>query len=462
MMAIILTGISPSFADTGKTAEEVLGDSLVSSASVDWTDAPAINASSAILIDAGSGEILYEKDAYKQRAPASITKMLTALLAIENLDLDEEITVPDDFVVDPTGTRINLEAGEVMTVEELLYAAMLKSANDAADMLGIAVAGSLDNFYDMMNERAEECGALNSNFTSASGLVSSDDDSHVTTAYDIAMIAMEAMNNEVFRQFVSTYEHTIPATNKSEERELKSTNLCLYSSRTLEVNGETRSFKYDGATGVKTGYTEGAGYCLCGSAKDGDTELIAVVLNCESSEERFADVISLWDYGFSKYYTYVAAQASDDVKTFRVWQGKKGSVAVSMARDLDITFNEGTDTGEISTKIIKTQKFIKAPIEKGQVLAYMGAYNDDGELIAVSELVATESIEKGGMLSYIGIPDDSSIKFILGLIMILATLIVLRICYVRSMRKRRRRRRAKRNRELRRKEWERERHPFDN
>ncbi len=453
MTALILTEAAPSFAD-----EET---KTVPSAETGWSDAPEISAEAAILIDSGSGEILYEKNAYDRREPASITKMLTALIAIETLDPDMRITTPD-IEIDQLGTNINMKEGEVFTVEQLLYAILLESANEAADTMAIIISGSTDQFADLMNERAAECGAKDTEFSSASGLVTSGNREHFTTAYDLAMIAKEAMKNPTFREIVGTVEYTIPATNLSGARELKNSDVCLYETKkTVDVNGEERPFKYDGANGIKTGFTDAAGYCFCGSAERDGTELIGVVLGAETGSDRFADIISLWDYGFSKYYTYTAAEANRPLDKFRVWQGEKGKVQVSISEDMDITLNNGYDSGNIKVKAVKNDGMVKAPVEKGQVLGRLEAYNEDGELIAVSDLKAMSNVEKGGPLSYIGIADENRLIFFMGLIFILITLIMIRLVTVRMRRKRKKRRQARRNRNVRRREWEKEKNPFD-
>lgn len=462
MMALILAGAAPSFADERENSGE--STETAASADIDWSDAPYIEGTSGIIMDAGSGTILYEKNAYERRDPASITKIMTSLITLETLDMDQEVTVPAEAVApDDSGTNIDLKEGEVLTVEQLLYGMMLESGNDAADTLAIAISGSIESFAELMNERAAACGAEDTTFISASGLSEYGEDHNLTTAYDIAMIAREAMKNPEFRQIVSTARYTIPATNMSDRRTLRNTDVCLYEEdETIEVSGIERPFKYDGATGIKTGYTGTAGNCFCGSAQKDDTELIAVSLNSTSEEQRFADVMALWDYGFSKYYTYTAAAGRQNLDEFRVWQGEKSHVAVGISEDMDITLNEGYDSDNITVEAVKDDGAIKAPVEKGDRLGQLIAYDENGEAVATADLVAMESVEKGGILSYIGIADEDIIFFVLGIIGILILLILIRMLYVRSRRKKRKRRRAERTRHVRRKEWEKEKNPFGN
>ena len=207
---------------------------------------PEITAQSAILIDADTGQILYEKDAYTERYPASTTKVMTALLAIENLDMDKVITC-DSEVDGTSGSKMYLQEGEEARVEDLLYGMLLNSANDAAVALGIAVGGSTEKFVDMMNEKASQAGAKNTNFHNPNGLP---DELHTTTAYDLAVITQAAFKHAKFREIVGTINYTMPATNMSGAREFKNGNNMLFDDQpryTLD-NGEMIPAKYDTRT----------------------------------------------------------------------------------------------------------------------------------------------------------------------------------------------------------------------
>ena len=188
------------------------------------SEPPDIIGETAIVIDAKTGQVLYNKNMHDQRYPASTTKLITALLAIENLDLSKTVTI-DAETPFTEGSRIYLLEGENVTVEQLLYALMLESANDAAVALGKEIAGTVPAFAEMMNRKAIELGAKNTNFVNPNGL---HDDNHLSTAYDLAMIAKEAMKNEKIRELVTTYRYVIPATNKQETRYLYNTNRLLY------------------------------------------------------------------------------------------------------------------------------------------------------------------------------------------------------------------------------------------
>ena len=450
--ALVLSGVTPSFA-----TEETAG--TVPSAEISWSDAPGISGTSAIMIDAGSGDILYEKNSRERRDPASVTKILTCLVALETLDPDSMVTIDRDL--ETVGHVLELKIGEQISVRDLLYGLMVHSANDAAEAIAIEAGGSIDNFCDMMNERAEECGAQSTSFTNPNGLNNYGQENHRTTAYDLALIAREAMQNSFFRKLVSTVRYTIPATNMSDERKLKSTNLCLYETeKTVEVDGKKRPYKYEGAVGIKTGSTGTAGECFCGMAKRGDTELIAVSLNAESPEDRFADVIKLWDYGFSKYYTYNAVKSDTELDTIKVKRSEKARLAIGAAENLYITLNRDYDSKGIRTEIVKDKRKITAPVKEGQTVGTVIVYKGKDK-VAQTQLITLEASGKGGPLSYIGIADDRVIYFVLAIPPVMIVLIVARLLYVRHRRIQRQRGRAQRERNIRKHERGREKNHFD-
>lgn len=431
--ALLLVGTVPSFAAEAQSAD------------IDYSDAPEVAGTSVIMIDGGSGDILYEKNSRQPRDPASITKILTCLVVLENMELDEKVTVKHDPI--DTGEKISIKKGEVLTVEQLLYAMMLPSANDAAEVLAIAAGGDMETFCKMMNDKAKECGAEKTNFTNANGLNVPGQEKHRTTAYDIAMISKEAMKNKTFRKLVSSEKYTIPATNMSDERILRSTNPCLG--------------LYEGTTGIKTGTTSVAGYCFCGAAKKDDTELIVVNLNSKE-DLRFSETIKLWDYGFSKYYTYKAADGKTEIDDVKVKRGDLRSVQVGASEDLDVTLNKGYDSKNITTGYELDSKELKAPIKKGTKVGTLTAYNESKEAVASVPLVTLEPVEEGGILSYIGIADEDRILFAAGVVIAFLLLMIIMTLRKRMKRKKYVRRRAKRQRNVRRREWEKEKNPFNN
>ena len=275
-----------------------------------------IDASSAILIDASTGRILYEQAAHEKLAPASTTKILTCLLVLENVeDLSATVTLPADFQ-NVGESSIYLEAGETITYESLLYALMLRSANDAAQALAIGVAGSEEAFADMMNARSEELGLKDSHWANPHGL---DDDEHYTSAYDLAMIAKTACQIPFFNTLVATTSYTLPWADYEYDRNIYNHN------QFLDV--------YEGADGIKTGYTDKAGSCLVGSATKDDLRLIGVVLN---AEDHYAAMSQLMDYGFSTFTSKLLGQKGDVVGSVRISGGRIDSVDVILGSDVNL------------------------------------------------------------------------------------------------------------------------------
>ena len=407
---------------------------------------PPIIAETGIVIDAKTGQVLYDKNMNEQRYPASTTKVMTALLALENLDLDKTVTI-DAETPFTEGSRIYLLEGEQITVEQLMHAMLLESANDAAVTLGKEIAGSIPAFAELMNKKAKELGAKNTHFVNPNGL---HDDNHLTTAYDLAMIAKQAMKNEEFRKLVTTYRYVIPATNKQDIRYLYNTNRLIYDEHTKElVNGVMRVAKYDGATGIKTGYTSEAGGCLIAGAKRGDTELISVVMK-STTEGRFADSIALLDYAFANYKTLKAMDANTILGEIPVKHGTDRKVDVVAAADAYATLPIEASKSLVNTKIILDKK-VQAPVALGQKVGVVEIYEGD-KLVGSIDAITTKEIPEGGILSIIGMSDHVAvvIERVFAGILILVTLLsaVYVILKRRQVRRRKLRRQERENRYL--------------
>lgn len=273
-------------------AEETDSEAASESAPDNWPDYPDINGESAILIEASTGTVLYEKNATQKMYPASITKLLTGIITIENCDLDETVTFSENAVnLVSDASNIECKVGEEMSVEDCLYGLLLASANEVANALAEHIAGSAEDFATMMNEWAAEAGAVNSHFANANGL---HDDDHYITAYDMAMITKRAISNPVLCAITGTCEYIIDPTNKTEEsRELNNRHKMVWSS-------EYSSVAYDGVIGGKTGYTGEAGTTLVTYAERDGMTLICVVLN-SSGYNVYYDTAALFDYGFDNF-----------------------------------------------------------------------------------------------------------------------------------------------------------------
>lgn len=420
---------------------------------------PKIKAQSAIVIDAETGEILYQKDPYTLREPASVTKIMTCLLALENLELDQVITVSGH--VETLGTVMNLQVGEQITVENLLYGLMLCSANDAAEVLAREVSGTTKAFAREMTARARECGARDTKYQNPNGLNWEwERDQHVTTAYDMAMITKEAMENETFRELVSTAEYTIPATNKSGARKLQNTNHSLWDDKTklkvtsrikttengktiIKEESQTMTPKYEGMIGVKTGFTSTAGACLVGAVDRGGTELISVAL-FSGNKDRYSDTIAMLEYSLDKaYHTYTMAAEDLKIDKVRVKRGAKRNVIAVASKDVKATIPKETAKKNLSMEFVPEE--LEAPVQKGQKVGTIKIYNGT-KVISQADAVAEETVEVGGILSVFGIPNWVAMALYIFIILVLLILFIIKVLQ-RGSSKRRERRMRKRQKQ---------------
>lgn len=256
--------------------------------------APAsVNAESVLLINAETGQVLYEKNADQRMFPASTTKIMTALIAVERIGDEEMLTAPANVAdLEEGATSINLQAGEVMSFKDLLYALLLPSANDAAIDIATHISGSVPAFAELMNEKAASLGMTGTHYVNPHGL---HDESHYTTARDLAILAQAACRNEKIMEVAGTYEYTLPADNlRAKSMVITNTNLLV------SENPKEASYAYESATGMKTGYTGAAQATLVASAEQDGTRLIAVILK-DGKNNRFETAKALFEYGFSQY-----------------------------------------------------------------------------------------------------------------------------------------------------------------
>ena len=256
-----------------------------------WPQGPDTYSETAVLMDADTGAILYNKGMDEKRYPASITKIMTALLALEHSSLDEEVTFTEECLADQTSDSGNLgmKVGEILTMRQCLMALMIRSANDVATQIAVHVAGSVSAFADMMNQRAQELGCVNTHFVNASGMP---DENHYTTAHDMALIFQQAIKNQDFLDIIGTQSFTIEPTNMNPESRVLNTHHALLSAAAPE--------HYDGCFGGKTGVTEASKNTLVsGATRDGMT-LIAVAMRADAGQV-CQDHISMFDYGFNNF-----------------------------------------------------------------------------------------------------------------------------------------------------------------
>lgn len=328
------------------------------------------SAKSAILMCIDTGEIIYEKNAYDHVSPASVTKVMSILLILEAIDsgkisLDDEVTATED-AVKMGGSQIWLEVGEKMTVNELLKAVVIASANDACVALGVHIAGSLNGFVQMMNERAKELNLENSNFENCTGL----DDTvknHYSCAYDLAVISSEVMKHSIITDYSTVWLDSL----RNGETELNNTNKLIN--------------KYTGITGLKTGTTSKAGFCLSATASRDGLNLVTVVLGCETSEERFKLASDLLDFGFAKYTLITPEIDLTQITDVKVKKGTLKSVTPVYTNNEKILVEKGE--GDISYKYEITDE-IDAPVKKGSRLGKIIVYTGEnviGEIYLTSD-----------------------------------------------------------------------------
>lgn len=257
----------------------------------DLPEAPWTSSVASIVIDAETGQVLYENNAHSVLYPASITKILTALVALENGDYNSTITMSENAVwgIEEGSSCIGLQVGEQISFESAMYAMMLESANEASWAIAEQVSGSLESFCDLMNKKAAELGCENTHFTNANGL---HDDNHYTTAYDMALITREALKNPTFIKLTTDLEYTVPATNLNEARPLHQEN---------RMRLEASDYYYPACLGGKTGYTDQAGGTLVTWAEKNGMKLICVDMFTPSNAENYIDSSALFDYCFDNF-----------------------------------------------------------------------------------------------------------------------------------------------------------------
>ena len=305
---------------------------------------PTVSASSAVLIEADGGRVLLDVNAHTRMPMASTTKIMTALVALERTDLAQTVTVSEK-AVGIEGSSVYLKAGEQLTMEQLLYALLLESANDAAAAIAVAVAGDIAAFSDMMNETAARIGLKETHFTNPHGL---DDEAHYTTAYDLAILAKYALGNDAFKKIVSTYKTTIPLNGTEGTRVLVNHNKMLKT--------------YDGAIGVKTGYTRHSGRCLVSAAERDGVTMIAVTL---SAPDDWHDHTAMLDYGFSLYESVSLAEIGEYTCTLDCIGGDTAQITAS--NHAPVTAVLPKNRGPISVQVTANRPLC-APIAKGDVI----------------------------------------------------------------------------------------------
>ena len=333
-----------------------------------------IKAKSAILMEVNTGEILYEMNADEQMPPASITKIMSLLLVMEAVDRGElsleDVITASEHACSMGGSQIWLEPGESMTVDDLLKAAVIASANDATVALGEQIAGSEEGFVSMMNERASQLGMTNTKFINATGL---DADGHISTAHDVAIMSAELIKHDLIKNYSTVWMDTL----RDGESELVNTNKLVRF--------------YEGTTGLKTGTTSGAGYCLSATAERNGLSLVAVIMSGETSADRFNGAKKLLDYGFANYAYSDIVPELGDITAVSVKGGVQPQAKIQANENFCLLLKKSEASG-VAQKI-NLPESVNAPVKEGDVLGTVDFYNNDEQIGSVN-ITAAESVDK--------------------------------------------------------------------
>lgn len=342
--------------------------------------APALaeNALSAIVIDAESGTVIFEKDSHQKLPPASITKIMTMLLVMEAVDQGKlkltDMVSTSERAASMGGSQIFLEVGEQMTVEDMLKGVAMASGNDASVALAEKLAGTEEQFVTMMNERALELGMKNTHFMNSNGLPV---ENHYSSAYDIALLSKELMKYDLIRSFTGKYQDYL---RKDSEKPF------------WLVNTNKLVRFYDGADGIKTGYTSEAKFCLAASATRDGMRVIAVVMGAPSTKVRNAEVSQMLDYSFAQYMNYPIIKKGDVIGTLEIEKGMENKVDLVAPQNFSILVRRGSNTDQIHY-VLDMDESMKAPIVKDQPIGKLIVYQDD-QMVKEYELLAPQTIER--------------------------------------------------------------------
>ncbi len=387
---------------------------------------PLIEATAAMLVNPDTNMVLYEKNADKQVFPASTTKIMTAIVTLENAKLTDTVTAEaSDFEhVTADSSNADIKEEETVTVKDLLYALMLPSANEAAYMLARHVGGTWQNFVDMMNAKAVELGCTGTNFANPCGLHA---DSHYTTVRDLYRMAQYAMKDETFSDIASTVQHRMAATNIHPERIIYTTNQLIYSSY--------QPWAYGYCTGIKTGHTSQAGNCLVASAKKGKGVLYSIVMGCKDAPnastvaKSFTETKRLFEWGFENFETKTLVQKGDIVTeievrlsadTNKLTLTAKNDLVMSIPKDLKL------DDMEMTTTVPESKD---APIKKGDVIGSR-TYSYQGVDYGTIELVALTDVELSRVLYYADkLENFFKTRFFRGFLIVLGVFVLLYVIF---------------------------------
>ncbi|MFD2116021.1 D-alanyl-D-alanine carboxypeptidase family protein [Paenibacillus yanchengensis] len=338
----------------------------------------APSATSAILLDAESGTVIYEKNSHDKLPPASITKVMTMLLIMESLQ-DGKLKLTDkvrtsERAASMGGSQIFLEQGEEMAVEEMLKGIALASGNDASVAMAEKIAGTEQQFAELMNKRAKELGMNNTHFVNASGLPA---DNHYSTAYDIAIMSRELLKHPDITKYTGLYQDYLRQSSKKPFWLVNTNKLVRF---------------YDGADGLKTGYTSEAKYCLTATAVRENMRVIAVVMGEPTTKTRNAEVSQMFDYSFAQYGNLTLIDEGEMIGELAVEKGKKSTISIVADKSLKVLMKKGVTKEQVRQELHWNEQ-LKAPIKKGEQLGKLKVYHEN-ELVKEFDITSPEKISK--------------------------------------------------------------------
>lgn len=415
----------------------------------DALDMPSISSRNAVLMNADTGEIFFDKSGSDTAYPASTTKIMTALLAIEAIErgeiaMDDVVTAYDDcqYNMDDDSSNAGpiIEPGEKMTVRALLNCAMLVSANEACNILAEYIAGSVNDFVERMNQRAQELGCTGTHFTNCNGL---EDSAHYTTARDLAVIAREAMSHQQLLDICGATAYTVSATNNNSARELKNTNLLLDSSS---------KYYSEYAYGIKTGYYSAAGRCLVSGALYNDMNLICVVLGGEETDEedesqktrtQYEDTLTLYEWAWENYSHQQVLTSTATIAQLPVTLGTMSTVGVRAESGVSLLLPNDFDLSTLETQYVyyseRDGQTLEAPVSAGDKLGEVSVLRD-GQTVGFSYLVATSTVEMSKSVylkSQFGqVFQQPVVRRLITVVIIIFALYLILVCFYRVQRHR--------------------------
>lgn len=367
-------------------------------------DAPDIRAKAALLVDVNTDAVAYAQNIHEQNYPASLTKVMTALLILEKASgndalLTQEVTAPESAFASPyyaaDGSTAGIKAGEVLTVKQLLQCMLIVSANEACNILAEWHSGSISAFVDAMNAKAEALGCEDTHFVNPSGI---HDPDHYTSAWDLYLITKAAMEYPEFMEICDSASATIPATNLSPER-------TLYTTNNLLSNWRVIGYRDKRAHGIKTGSTDAAGHCLISSAQQGELHYVSVVMGAERIEENgvgnllnFSETSRLFDYGFGSFSYRTILKDTEIIQEVPVSLSKTDYVTVHPAADVEVLFPKDLDPAELE-RVVTLPEELEAPITAGQKLGTLELKKGDISYATV-DLLASSAVEADRFMTF--------------------------------------------------------------